>query len=35
MSGLKYYGFGGHDLVLMTCDKTGNTHRYVVVADAI
>lgn len=32
---LKYYGFGGHDLVLMTCAGAGNTHRYVVVADEI
>lgn len=32
---LKYYGFGGHDLVLMTCAGVGNAHRYIVVADEI
>lgn len=28
-------GFGGHDLVLLTCAGNGNSHRFIVVADEI
>lgn len=35
MNALMDWGFGGHDLVLMTCAGAGNTHRFVVVADQI